>query len=102
MKGYADDAGSGAGLPPARPEAIRCPWTTVRADKDHRTLLPLRRSVERRLERRAHGDGDTHTGLALPQVDAFPVVSGPREFEQIALTLTRPQREQQRQVQVRR
>src|SRR5262249_22046750 len=44
---------------------------------------------------------DTRAGLGLPQTNVGPVISRPREAQEIALPLAGPQRKQQRQMEMR-
>src|SRR5262245_29233437 len=78
---------------------MRSPRLARPARKDDRRALCRR--IERGLERRADGDDDTRAGLGLPQTNVGPVISRPREAQEIALPLAGPQRKQQRQMEMR-
>jgi hypothetical protein len=59
------------------------------------------RSIERGFQRRADLDPHPSAGLPLPQPNVSAVIARPRQPQEIALPLAGPQREQQRQMQMR-
>ena len=73
--------------------------TFARRQHDGRAF---QRSIERGLERGADRNDNTGATLRLPQTDVLAVIGRPGQPQKIALPLTSPQREQQRQMQVRR
>ena len=57
--------------------------------------------IERSLERRTDRQHDTRAGLTLPQADVSPVISRPRQVQEVALPLAGPQGKQERQMKMR-
>jgi hypothetical protein len=57
--------------------------------------------VECSLERRPDGDHDAHAGLRLSKPDMLTVIGVPWKAKQVALALTGPKPQQQRQMKMR-
>jgi hypothetical protein len=100
MKRQPGNTGNTTPARPRRPEAGTRPRLAIAVDQDDRRNL--RHRIERSFERRTNRDHNASAGLALPQPNILPVIGRPRQAQEIALPLSSPQCEQQRQVQVRR
>src|SRR6516165_7720886 len=98
MEREPEEANSLAGATPGSLEPCARPWLAIAFDEDDRRKL--RRGVERGFERGADRDDDARAGLSLPQPNMRAVIGRPRQAQQIALPLSSPQREQQRQMEM--
>ena len=89
-----------ARLAPGRAEAVRRPRPALAVDV--RMIGPsLGAASSAALSGAPTGITTRRAGLRLPQPDVRPVIGRPRQPQEIALPLAGPQREQQRQVQMR-
>ena len=92
------NSGLGACLTPARAEAVGCPGFAVSRCQDNRAALCSR--IQRSLERCANRNNHSATRFGLLKPDMGSVKGRPRQSQQISLSLSRPQCEQPRQMQM--
>ena len=97
---HTNNARLSASLPPARAEAVRRPRLSINRCQNNRAAFCGR--IQRGLERCPNRNSYSATCLGLLKPDMGSVIGGPRQAQQISLSLSRPQREQQRQVQMGR
>jgi DNA-directed RNA polymerase specialized sigma24 family protein len=102
VKRQALNTGGLARPAPRHSERISSPGALFRIDHNHRSHLRPRRLIERSLKRAANWNDDARTRLRLTQPDALAILGRPRQAQQVALSLTPPQREHHRQLQLLR
>ena len=92
----------GDNLAPRGAESVGSPRRAVRRGQDGHGGLGLGGIVQRRLQFAADGNVDAPPALALPQADVLAVLGRPRQPQQVALPLARPDGQEEGKPQVRR